>query len=158
MLKIQHFLKRKPIAVIVILILLILAVIFFVFRQKGNSGELGQMSTSSGSYEKCSVKVEQPACQKEGSPSLTLKWSDCLEQKIILIQIDDTVENKSDFPHPEYDSGEIQNDKQEYTFSPTSLKPGTAYHASITFTAENGEMSGWRDTGLYSFVFNDFCK
>ncbi len=162
--KIRAFFKKELIIILVLLASLVLVAACFIFKQKSPPSEVGQeagqASSTPGSHEseRCSVRVEQPACQKANSPTLTLKWENCAKQKKILVQIDDTIANGKDFPHPEYNSGEVENDKSEYTFSPTKLKPGTTYHPSVTFITEGGEMSGWRDTGLFPFVFNDFCK
>ncbi len=176
--KIRAFLKKELIIILVLLASLVLVAACLIFKQKSPSSEVGQeagqasftpevgqeagqASFTPGSHEseRCSVRVEQPECQKANSPTLTLKWENCAKQKKILVLIDDTIAaNGKDFPNPEYNSGEIENDKSEYTFSPTNLKPGTTYHPSVTFITEGGEMSGWRDTGLFPFVFNDFCK
>jgi len=166
----EDFLKKEGIVVFAILVLI---AGYFIFKAKPSvslSGESqipapsasfsgqSQAPSSPGLYDNCSVTVDQPACQKKDSPTLTLRWENCAKQKRIFIQIDDTVKNGTDFPHPEYDSGEVENNQSEYTFSPTKLKPGTTYHPSVAFITEKEGVFGWRDTGFHPFIFNDFCK
>ncbi len=154
--------KRLYLKLIILAIALVIVVagyLIFKASNKDNStpGSLGsnqRVGEQRPEFSKCSLRVEQPECQKKDSPTLTFKWENCGSPKSVIIEIDDDV----NFSHVEFTSEQIEVSGSEQVVHPVGLVAGKTYHPSINLIQEDGYYLGWRDDGSKSFVFAPNCS
>ncbi len=156
----KFFSERLYLKSIILVVALVVAGFFLLKafnKNNDNSGLLGndqQASKQRPEFSKCSLRVEQPECQKKDSPTLTFKWENCGSPKSVIIEIDDDV----NFSHVEFTSEQIEVSGSEQVVHPVGLVAGKTYHPSINLIQEDGYYLGWRDDGSKSFVFAPNCS